>query len=116
VHSFLNRGVYWGNGWWLIELLLPRIRLPPGLFLGTLAGYQLRLDCFNFRCCFLGTRVMVPLVLPERSVVVQRSLGVERPLSSTLLILVVQVVSAGYDNFVKLDSVRPSTRVRTTRY
>jgi hypothetical protein len=59
---------------------------------------------------------MVPLVLPERSVVVQRSLGVECPLSSMLLILVMQVVSAGYDNFVKPDSVHPSTRVRTTRY
>jgi hypothetical protein len=59
---------------------------------------------------------MVPLVLLERSVVVQRSLGVERLLSSTLLILVVQVVLAGCDNFMKPDSVHPSTRVRTTRY
>ena len=58
---------------------------------------------------------MVPLVLPGRFVVVQRSPGVERLLSSTRLVQVVRVVLAGYDNCVKPDIVRPSTRVRTTR-
>jgi hypothetical protein len=57
---------------------------------------------------------MVPLVLLGRFVVVQCSLGVERPLSSTFPIQVVQVVLVGCDNFVKPDIVRPSTRVCTT--
>jgi hypothetical protein len=59
--------------------------------------------------------VMAPLVLSGRFAVVQRSLGVERPLSSTLLIRVVRVVLVGCDNYVKPDIVRPSTIVRTTR-
>jgi hypothetical protein len=58
---------------------------------------------------------MVPLVLSGRFAVVQHSLGVERPLSSTLLIQVVRVVLVGCDNYVKPDIVCPSTRVRTTR-
>jgi hypothetical protein len=57
---------------------------------------------------------MVPLVLPGRFAVVQHSLGVERPLSSMLLIQVVRVVLVGCNNYVKPDIVRPSTRVRTT--
>jgi hypothetical protein len=77
-------------------------------------GYQLRLGYFDSRCCFLGIRVMVPLVLPGRSAVVQRSLDVEHPLSSTLLVQVVRVVLVGYDSYVKPDIIRPSTRVRTT--
>ena len=58
---------------------------------------------------------MVPLALPGRFAVVQRSLGAERLLSSTLLIQVVRVVLVECDNYVKPDIVRPSTRVRTTR-
>jgi hypothetical protein len=58
---------------------------------------------------------MVPLGLLGRFAVVQRSLGVERLLSSTLLVQVVQVVLVGCDKFVKPDIVRPSTKVRTTR-
>jgi hypothetical protein len=58
---------------------------------------------------------MVLLVLSGRSAVVQRNLGVERPLSSTLLIQVVRVVLVGCDNYTKPDTVRPSTGVRTTR-
>jgi hypothetical protein len=57
---------------------------------------------------------MVPLVLPGRFVVVQRSLDVERLLSSTRLVQVVRVVLVGYGNCVKPDIVRLSTKVRTT--
>jgi hypothetical protein len=57
---------------------------------------------------------MVPLGLSERFAVVQHSSGVERLLSSTLLVQVVQVVLVGCDKFVKPDIVHPSTKVRTT--
>jgi hypothetical protein len=101
--------------WWLDEPLLLRSRLPADLFLGILADYRLRLGCSDSRRCFLGTRVMVPLALPGRFAVIQCSLGVERPLSSTLPIRVVRVVLVGCDNFARPDIVRPSTKVRTTR-
>jgi hypothetical protein len=58
---------------------------------------------------------MVPLVLPGKFVVVQRSPGVERPLSSMRLVQVVRVVLVGCDNCMKLDIICPSTEVRTTR-
>jgi hypothetical protein len=58
---------------------------------------------------------MVPLVLPGKSVAVQRNLGVERLLFSMCLVLVVQVVLVGCGNCVKPDIVRLSTEVRTTR-
>jgi hypothetical protein len=57
---------------------------------------------------------MTLLVLPERFAVVQRSLGVERPLSSTLLVQVVRVVWGECDNYARLDIVRLSTEVHTT--
>jgi hypothetical protein len=79
-----------------------------------LVGCRLHLGYSDSRRCFLGTRVLVPLVLSGRFVVVQLSLGAERLLSSTLLIQVVRVVLVGYDNYVKPDIVHPSTRVRTT--
>jgi hypothetical protein len=78
-------------------------------------GYRLRLGYSDFHRFVLGTRVVVPLGLSGKSVVVPRSLDVERPLSSTLPIQVVRVVLVGCDNFVKLDIIRPSTRVRATR-
>jgi hypothetical protein len=59
--------------------------------------------------------VVVPLGLSGRFAVVLHSLGVECLLSSTPLIQVVRVVLVGYDNFMKPDIVRPSTRVRATR-
>jgi hypothetical protein len=59
---------------------------------------------------------MAPLALLGKFVVVQRSLDAERLLSSTRLVQVVQVVLVEYGSFVKPDIVRPSTRVRTTRY
>jgi hypothetical protein len=59
---------------------------------------------------------VVPSGLLGRFAVVLRSLDVERPLSSTLLIQVVRVVLVGYDSSVKPGIIRPSTRVRATRY
>jgi hypothetical protein len=59
---------------------------------------------------------MVPLVLLGRSAVVQRSLGAEYLLFSTLLIRVVRVALVECDNFVTLGITRLSTKVRTTCY
>jgi hypothetical protein len=59
---------------------------------------------------------MVPLVPPGRFVVVPYIRDVVCPLFSTRLIQVARAVLVECDNFVKLDIVRPSTRVRTTRY
>jgi hypothetical protein len=83
--------------------------------LDTLADCLLRLGYCDSRRYFQDTRVVVPLDLPGRFVVVRRNLGVGRPLSSTCLVRVALTELAGYGNFVKLDIVRPSTRVRTTR-
>jgi ABC-type phosphonate transport system ATPase subunit len=59
---------------------------------------------------------MVPSGLLGKSVVVRRDLGVERLLSSTLLVRVVQVVSVGYGNSVKPDIAHLSTRAHATHY
>jgi hypothetical protein len=59
---------------------------------------------------------MVLLGLLEKSVVVQRNLGVERLSSSTLLIRVVRVVLVEYGNSVKPDITRLSTRAHATCY
>jgi hypothetical protein len=101
---------------YLVGLLLLRSRPPLGLFLGTLAGCRLHSDYFDFRHYVRGTRVMVLLVPPGRFVVAPCIRDVVRPLLSTHLIQVVRVVSVGCDNFAKLDIIRPSTKVRTTRY
>jgi hypothetical protein len=78
-------------------------------------GCRLRLDYSDSRRYSLDTRGVVPLVLLGKFAVLRRSLGVERLLSSTLLVQVVRVVLVGCGNFVKPDIVHPSTRVRTTR-
>jgi hypothetical protein len=59
---------------------------------------------------------MVLLGLLGKFVVVQRNLGVERLLSSTLLVQVVRVVLVGFDSSSKPDIVRLSTKVRATHY
>jgi hypothetical protein len=58
---------------------------------------------------------MVPLVLLVRSVVVRRSPGAVRLLFSTLLGRAMQAVLVRCNNCAKLDIVRLSTEVRTTR-
>jgi hypothetical protein len=78
-------------------------------------GCLLHLDYFDSRRYFQDTKVVVPVGLPGRFVVVRRSLGVGRPLSSTCLVRAALTELAEYGNLGKLDIVRLSTRVRTTR-
>jgi hypothetical protein len=108
--------VQWVLGLSLVGPPLPQNRPLLGLFLGTLAGYLLHLGYSDSRRYFRDTGVMALLALLGKFVVVQRSLDAERLLSSTRLVQVVRVVLVGYSSFVKPDIVRPSTRVRTTRY
>jgi hypothetical protein len=84
-------------------------------FLDTLADCLLRLGYFDSRRYFPDTKVVVPLGLPGRFVVVQRNSGAGRPLSSTCLVRAVLTELVGCGNFVKPDIVRPATKVRTTR-
>jgi hypothetical protein len=107
--------VQWVLDSWLTGLLLLRNRPLLGPFLGTPAGCLLHLGYFDSRRYFWGTKVMAPLGLPGRFVVVRRSLDAGRLLSSTCLVRAVRAVLVGYGNFVKPGIVRPSTRVRTTR-
>jgi hypothetical protein len=79
-------------------------------------GSLSHLGYFGFRRYVRGTKAMVPLVPPGRFVVVPCNPDAVRLLFSTCLILAVRVVLVGCDNFAKLDIVRLSTRVRTTRY
>jgi hypothetical protein len=58
---------------------------------------------------------MVPLVLLARFVVVRRSPGAVRLLSSMLLGQAVRVVLVGCSNCTRPDIVRLSTEVHTTR-